>query len=441
MSSEPAANPHPTHTVLRREVGLFGALFIGLGSILGTGVFVSIAVAAGPAGDWLPWAIVAAGMVALANGLSSAQLAAAHPISGGTYEYGYRLLNPPAGFLAGWMFLCAKTASAATAALGCAGYLSLLLDLPDWALMPLGIAIGAALTALTLGGLRRTNAVNVAVVSMTLLALGWFVVSALSAPGAAAGTSAQPPGAGDSAGLPGVLEACALLFVAFTGYGRIATMGEEVKNPGRTIPIAVSLTLAAALLLYVAVAVAGTSAAGPGGMASHVGQGKAAPLSSILALAGDNAGATVLSIGAVTAMLGVLLNLILGLSRVWLAMGRRGDMPAGLAAVSSGGAPKAAIVLTGVSVCALVVLRDVRTTWSFSAFTVLVYYALTNLAALRLPRGSRRFPRWVAVAGLASCLGLAWFVDTAVWLTGLGVAATGMAWHFLARSRLARGKT
>jgi len=417
-----------THAVLKREVGLFGAVFIGLGSILGTGVFVSIAVAAGPAGAWLPMAILVAGLLALANGLSSAQLAAAFPFSGGTYEYGYRVLNPPAGFLAGWMFLCAKTASAATAALGCAGYLSLLLGLPEWALVPLGLAIGAALTVLTLGGLRRTNTVNVVVVSMTLLALGWFVVSALMHP-AAGGIAVSTASATDASQLPGVLEACALLFVAFTGYGRIATMGEEVKNPARTIPIAVVVTLLVALAVYLAVAIAGTSASG--GMSAYVDGNGAAPLSAILSHAGDHVGATLLSIGAVTAMLGVLLNLILGLSRVWLAMGRRGDMPRSLAAMrgGSGGTPVAAVVLTGVTVCALVLLRDIKTTWAFSAFTVLVYYALTNLAALRLPPESRRFPRWIAVAGLVTCLGLAFFVDTTVWLVGLSMAGAGLVWQ------------
>jgi APA family basic amino acid/polyamine antiporter len=435
----PAISIAPSHAALSRDVGLGGAVFIGLGSILGTGVFVSIAVAAGPAGPWLPLAIVLAGLLALGNGLSSAQLAAAHPVSGGTYEYGYRYLNAPAGFLAGWMFLCAKTASAATAALGCAGYLSLVLGLAEWALVPLGLAIGAALTVLTLGGLRRTNAVNVAVVSVTLLALAWFVVSALLHPsGDAGGSQAAAMDAHHPGQLPGVLEACALLFVAFTGYGRIATMGEEVKNPGRTIPIAVVLTLLVALGVYVLVAIAGTGASGPGGMSDHVGKQGAAPLSAILSRAGDHLGATLLSIGAITAMLGVLLNLILGLSRVWLAMGRRADMPRGLARLrggvgGTGGAPVAAIVLTGVTVCGLVLLRDVRTTWAFSAFTVLVYYALTNLAALRLPAKSRRFPRWIAVGGLVTCLGLAFFVDTAVWLTGLAVAAAGMVWHGVAR--------
>jgi APA family basic amino acid/polyamine antiporter len=107
---------------LRREVGVVGATMMGLGSIVGTGIFVSMGIAAGSAGPAVVLAIALSALIAVCNGLSSAQLAAAHPVSGGTYEYGYRWLHPSLGFLAGWMFVCAKTASAATAALGFSGY-------------------------------------------------------------------------------------------------------------------------------------------------------------------------------------------------------------------------------------------------------------------------------------------------------------------------------
>ena len=131
-------------------------------------------------------------------------------------------------------------------------------------------------------------------------------------------------------------------------------------------------------------------------------------------------------------MLGVLLNLLLGLSRVLLAMGRRGDMPRAVATVS-GGNPRVAVVVIGVIIARLVLLGDVKTTWSFSAFTVLVYYALTNLAALRLPKEQRLYPRWVAVAGLASCLFVAFWVEPIVWMSGLGVLAVGFLWRVVWR--------
>ena len=167
---------------MKRELGVFAATLLGLGSILGTGVFVSIGIAAGVAGPAVLLAIVLAGLVALCNALSSAQLAASHPVSGGTYEYGYEYLHPSLGFAAGWMFLCAKTASAATAALGFAGYLLHLLGAPagPW-LRGVGSAAAVVLTLVVLGGMRRSSATNTAVVPVTVLALGAFVVAGLPA--------------------------------------------------------------------------------------------------------------------------------------------------------------------------------------------------------------------------------------------------------------------
>ncbi len=240
----PASQPH----VLRRELGLFGATMMGLGSIIGTGVFVSIGVAAGVAGPAVVIAIAFAALVATANALSSAQLAASHPVSGGTYEYGYRYLRPWLGFSAGWMFLCAKSASAATAALGFAGYLLNLLGYTDVARATL-VAVAAAtiivLTLVVLAGIRQSHHVNVVIVSFTLLALAAFVFAGLPLAlergrenlTALAGTGAE----GNF--WTALLQATALMFVAYTGYGRIATLGEEVHEPRRTIPRAIITTL------------------------------------------------------------------------------------------------------------------------------------------------------------------------------------------------------
>jgi APA family basic amino acid/polyamine antiporter len=224
------------------------------------------------------------------------------------------------------------------------------------------------------------------------------------------------------------------MFVAFTGYGRIATMGEEIRDPARNIPRAIIATLVVSALLYIAVAVAlvGTSMTGDYADGAALGQAARG--------LGNPAVVWWIGAGATGAMLGVLLNLVLGLSRVWLAMGRRGDMPGVLARVNkSATTPVPAVVLTGAMIAALALIGDIKTTWSFSAFTVLVYYALTNAAALRLPREQRRYPRWIAVAGLASCLFLAFWVEWQVWAAGLGLIAFGFAWHGVARAISRRG--
>lgn len=413
---------------LQRVVGVGGATLLGLGSILGTGVFVSIGLAAGVAGPSVILAVVLAAGIATCNGMSSAQLAAAHPVSGGTYEYGYRFLNPHLGFAAGWMFLCAKSASAATAALGFSAYLHHALQRGDHTTMVAG-AVGAVvvLTIVVLSGLRRSNRVNAVIVSVTIGALVAFVVSGLPEASESLGDRLSPF-VGD-AGAVGLLEATALMFVAYTGYGRIATLGEEIHEPRKNIPRAIITTLWISALLYVSVAVVAVGAAGAGGFGA-VSENAAAPLELIARGLGHGEIAIVIAIGAVTAMLGVLLNLLLGLSRVLLAMGRRGDMPGQVARVS-GGTPRIAVVVIGLVIGGLALIGDVKTTWSFSAFTVLVYYALTNLSALRLPVELRLYPRWIAMAGLASCLFVAFWVSPAVWLTGLGVLAGGFAWRAL----------
>jgi len=233
-------------------------------------------------------------------------------------------------------------------------------------------------------------------------------------------------------GWSAVLYASALMFVAYTGYGRIATLGEEVRDPARTIPRAVVTALLVVMVLYAAVALVGVGTAGADALSAV--EARTAPLETAARGFGVPFAPQALAIGAVTAMVGVLLNLILGLSRVLLAMGRRRDMPGVFARVNEAGTtPVPAVIAVGMLIAGLALLGDVRTTWSFSAFTVLVYYAITNLAALRLPDEARRFPRWVSVAGLGSCLTLAFFVDPSVLAVGVAVLAAGLVWHEAAR--------
>jgi APA family basic amino acid/polyamine antiporter len=417
---------------LRRELGLGGAVMMGLGSIVGTGVFVSIGIAAGIAGPALLVGIVVAALVATANGMSSAQLAANHPVSGGTYEYGYRFLSPALGFTAGWMFLVAKSASAATAALGFAGYLLEALGAaPGGLLVPVALAAILVLTVVVLTGIRRSSMTNIAIVSVTLVTLLAFVVTSAPAVIAGGGRTLSPffATAEGAVGVRDVLFASALLFVAYTGYGRIATLGEEVTEPRRTIPRAIVTTLLVTMTLYMLVALAGVGSVGAG-VLSDAARTQAAPLEVAARRVGVPGMPLVVTVGAITAMLGVLLNLLLGLSRVLLAMGRRRDMPAFFAVLDRRGlTPVAAVIGVALLIGGLALIGDVRTTWSFSAFTVLIYYAITNLAALFIPRDGRLFPKWVSVAGLLGCLALAAFVEPRILLSGLGVIALGLLWH------------
>ena len=424
---------------LARVVGVPGAVLMGLGSILGTGIFVSIGIAAGVAGPSVILAVAIAAVVAVFNGLSSAQLATSHPVSGGTYEYGYRYLNPTLGFTAGWMFLSAKSASAATAALGFAGYLLAAFGQPDiTARIVLALVAIGLLTMVVASGMRQANGTNAVVVSVTLAALLAFVLAGIPSALDGAPKHFKAILDMDGDGIRGLFRATALMFVAYTGYGRIATLGEEIREPRRNIPKAIVTALLATVVLYATVAFIAVAAVGAPGMAEAT-RAAASPLETVARGFGVPGIAWLVAAGAVTAMLGVLLNLLLGLSRVLLAMSRRGDMPSGLARLDGEHAsPRRAVIVVAVIIAALAMTGSVRLTWSFSAFTVLVYYALTNLAALRLPVESRMYPRWVPTCGLVSCLGLAFWVEPTIWLAGLVLIGVGVLWHVVARRHARR---
>jgi APA family basic amino acid/polyamine antiporter len=219
------------------------------------------------------------------------------------------------------------------------------------------------------------------------------------------------------------------MFVAYTGYGRIATLGEEVKEPARTIPRAIITTLFVTMALYMAVTVTAVSILGADGLAAAT-RASAAPLEAAAKEATGPVFQVIVALGALTAMAGVLLNLLLGLSRILLAMARQGDMPRWFAHVGGDSSPRRAVWGVGAFIAGLTLLGSVKTTWTFSAFTVLVYYAITNLTALRLPKEVRRYPPVVPALGLASCLSLAFWVEPQVWAAGLLLIAMGLAWHW-----------
>jgi APA family basic amino acid/polyamine antiporter len=416
---------------LKREIGLIGAIGMGLGSIIGTGVFVSIGIAAGLIGTSVVLAVVLAALVAICNGLNSAQLAANHPVSGGTYEYGYQYLNPGLGFIAGWMFLLAKTASAATAALGFSGYLIQLFGISSNLLIPLALFSVLILTAIVFNGIRRSNTANLIIVSITIFSLLFFIISGLPLAFSPTGFNHFfPVFPATSAAIPNLLQATALMFVAYTGYGRIATMGEEVKDPEKTIPQAMIITLFISMLLYLGVALVAVGVVGSEELS--LATLTAAPLEQVanrFALPGSNG---VIALGAMTAMLGVLLNLILGLSRVVFAMGKRHDMPRFLSRLNTTQTtPTFAVIAVGIAIALLVLMGNVKTTWSFSAFTVLIYYFITNLAALKLSPEERLYSPIFAYIGLGSCLFLAFWVEPQILFLGIGLMVIGWIWRLI----------
>ncbi|MEH0934309.1 APC family permease [Micromonospora psammae] len=411
---------------LARRLGVPDAVVIGLGSMLGAGVFVVFAPAAAAAGGaGLLVALALAGFVAFCNATSSARLAARHPESGGTYVYGRERLGPFAGFLAGWGFVVGKTASCAAMALTIGAYL--------WPGQARPVAAGAvlAVTAVNLRGIARTATATKALVVVVLAVLALVAVTGI----AAGEVSLDRLGSGDGT-VRGVLTAAGLLFFAFAGYARIATLGEEVRDPERTIPRAVPLALGVVLAVYLVLGVVTVGVLGADRLAAS-----AAPLADVVTAAGLPGLAWVVRAGATVAVTGVLLSLLAGVGRTLLAMARRRDVPGALDAVHPvHRVPHRAELAVATVVIVVVALGDVRGAIGFSSCTVLVYYAITNAAALTLGRDpARKLPvRLLAGLGLAGCLLLAVNLPPASVLTGLGVLALGAAGYALHHARPAR---
>jgi APA family basic amino acid/polyamine antiporter len=381
---------------LARRLGTGDAVVVGLGAMLGAGVFAAFGPAAQAARSWLLVSLGIAAVVAFCNAVASAQLAAVHPASGGTYVFGRAVLGPWWGFVAGWGFVVGKTASCAAMAMTFAAY-----ALPDRPGLQRLLAVVAvvALTVLNLRGITRTAQAARVMLAITLVVLVGFVVVALA--GEPSGAVPRLDAAGASTTPLGVLQAAGILFFAFAGYARIATLAEEVRRP-EMIGRAILIAFAVAVAVYLAVGWTLVDVLG-GRLATS-----RTPLADAVHLVGADWAGPVVRVGATVASLGALLALITGVSRTMLAMARERDLPPALAIVEHRHqVPARAQVAVGLAVVVLVLVADLRGAIGFSSFGVLTYYFVTNASALRQPAEQRRWPRGLQVLGLAGCATLA----------------------------------
>lgn len=394
---------------LQRRLGLTDSVLIGLGSMVGAGIFAALGPAAAAAGSWLLAALAVAAVLAYCNAMSSARLAARYPVSGGTYVYGRERLGPFWGYLAGWGFVAGKTASCAAMALTVGAY--------AWPEQSRAVAVAAvvAITAINYTGVQKSALATRLIVALVLAVLAAVTVTGL------VGTHSAATALTDRIGPRAVLEAAGLLFFAFAGYARIATLGEEVREPRRTIPRAIMIALAIALACYTLVAVAALEVLGSAGLAQATD-----PLARLVTAAGAPGLAPVVRVGAVLAAAGSLLALILGVSRTVLAMARDRRLPSGLAAVHPRfGVPHRAELLVGVVVAVVAATFDLRAAIGFSSFTVLIYYLIANISAATLTAAEGRPARWVPVVGAVGCVVVAVSLPLGSVLAGLAVLAIG----------------
>jgi APA family basic amino acid/polyamine antiporter len=416
------ATPDTRARRLARNLGLVDAVFVGLGAMIGAGIFSAIAPAADAAGSWLLVALAIAAAVAFCNAMSSAQLAALYPSAGGTYVYGRERLGHFWGFLAGWGFVIGKVASCAAMALTFGFYVN-----EDFARV---LAVGAVLafTAINVLGVEKTARLAMVLVILVTATLAIPVLSTLGLPDFDA-SQALPDGA--APGNLGLLEGAALLFFAFAGYARIATLGEEVLDPARTIPRAIPLALSITLVIYALVIGAALIALGPEGLAAS-----AVPLADTVEAGSLDALMPVVRAGAALASLSVLLSLLAGVSRTTFAMARERDLPAWLDAVHPRhGVPHRAEIVIGAIVAILAATLDLRAALGFSSFAVLLYYTIANASAWTLSPAERRWPRWIPVLGLIGCLTLAISLPWTTAVPAVAIFAIGVIFYAVSAVR------
>ncbi|MEB3021982.1 APC family permease [[Mycobacterium] crassicus] len=409
---------------LARRLGTGDAVVIGLGAMIGAGIFVALGPAARAAGAGLLIGLAVAAVVAFCNATSSARLAALYPASGGTYLYGRKRLGDFWGYLAGWAFVVGKTASCAAMALTVGAYVW-----PGYAHAIAAVTV-LALTAVNCTGVQKSARLTRVIVTIVLVVLAAVVVTLFGAEGSALShidvTDAR---------VGGVLQSAGLLFFAFAGYARIATLGEEVRDPARVIPRAIPLALGIALTVYAAVAVAVLAVLGPDRLADAV-----APLSEAAQAAGAHWLVPVVRVGAAVAALGALLALLLGVSRTTLAMARDRHLPHVLAAVHPRSqVPQRAELLIGLVVAVLAATADLRSAIGFSSFGVLIYYAIANVSALTLRSDEGRPAPPIPVLGVLGCVVLAFALPSASVVSGAAVIAVGAAVYGLRRACRAPG--
>jgi APA family basic amino acid/polyamine antiporter len=398
---------------LRRVLGFWDAVAIGIASMIGAGIFVVSGIGTRIAGAAVILSFIIAGVVALFNALSSAELAAAIPKEGGTYEYARRLLSPKVGFLTGWLFISSKMLESATVGLAFGSYAALLLNIDTRIFAVTAVLV---LTAINIAGIRYST--NVSII-MATIKVGILVIFAIAGLNSIRPTNFEPFAV---EGLQGLLAASAVVFFAYTGYARIATLGEEIKEPQKTIPRAIILSLIVTAIVYVTVTTVGIGLVGVSQFGNSV-----SPIATAASVLGNSVLTAAVIFGAGIATLSVLLNDLLSSSRTVFAMARNGDFPTSLSQMRKQN-PINSVIVTSAIILILLLFGSLVQVAALTSLTILIYYAITNVSALKLQPEKRRFPRIIPIAGLISCVGLTVFLPLQQWLWTFLLLALGIVY-------------
>jgi APA family basic amino acid/polyamine antiporter len=412
---------YPEPPGLKREIGLFGATALGIGAIIGSGIFIVTGIVAGIAGPAMIISVLIAGIIALFSALSVAELSAFLPEEGGTYAYAQKLISPFAGFIAGWIWIFSNIFVGAAVSLGFAHYFVTLFP----AIPVKGIAVIICLVFIIINyiGLKESTLLNNTLVTLKVLILLFFVAFGLGFFNGSHLTPFAP------AGIGGILSGAALIFFAYTGFARVTIMAEEVKDPVKTIPRSIFLALAISTVIYILVSVIAVGLVGASGLSQS-----GSPLADAIGVTGSNAAVLIISSGAMIATASVLLTTIMGISRIMFAMARTGDLPAFLNRIHPHfNTPHYAIWISGAFMIAAILLADLTLVVAVSTFAMLIFYLIANIAAFRLPSENRQYPSIVPVIGVITCIGLIGFLTINSWIIGIIGLAMGIVWYGVQR--------
>lgn len=410
---------------LKRSIGLFGATAIGVGAIIGSGIFIVTGIVAGLAGPALVVSILIAGVIAAASALSIAELGCFLPVEGGTYSFAYRLISPLAGYIAGWIWIFSNIFVGAAVAIGFAQYFVTFIP----GLPPKAVAIGICLlfVAINAVGVEELAIVNDIFVVIKILVLAVFVAVGIWFLHGSHYTPLAPQGS------YGVLQGAALIFFAYTGFARVTIVAEEVRDPVATIPRSIFLALGISTALYIAVGLVAVGLVGDAALAAS-----ASPLATAIGSTNVVWAGPVVTVGALIATGSVLLTTILGISRIAYAMSRNRDLPRILSAVHPRFAtPLYAIAVTGACIVAAILLADLALMVEVSTFAMLIYYLIANGAAMKIPWNHRRYPAVVPVMGAMTCCSLILFLTREAWAIGFVGLVAGLA-IYAAHKKLGR---
>jgi APA family basic amino acid/polyamine antiporter len=416
----------PEPAGLKREIGLFGATALGIGAIIGSGIFIVTGIVAGMAGPAMIISVLIAGIIALFSAMSVAELSAYLPEEGGTYAYAQKLISPFVGFIAGWIWVFSNIFVGAAVSLGFAHYFATLFP----AIPVKGIAVIICLIFIIINsiGLKESTILNNLLVTFKVLILLFFIAFGL---GFFSTTNLTPFA---PSGISGILGGAALIFFAYTGFARVTIMAEEVHDPRVTIPRSIYLALAISTALYIFVSIIAVGLVGAPALSQS-----GSPLADAIRVTGSSPAVLLISLGAMIATASVLLTTIMGISRILFAMSRKGDLPAFLTHIHPRfNTPHFAIWISGACMIAAILLADLTLVVAVSTFAMLVFYLIADIAAFRIPSDYQQFPRIVPVIGAVSCIALIGFLTINSWIIGCIGLAIGMVYYGIHRQAAKR---